>query len=389
MFSPPRAAKRRFAFTLVELLVVMVIIAILVGLLLPAVQKARIAARRTQSSNNLRQIGIALHNYEVANGEFPPSWLEPDVADGANINGWSAHAQLTPYLEQSAIFNRIDFANSYTFYNGQGGTLGDVITADGDTNQVLTAMRVPTYVSPDNPRDEARLNGGRPYHYPLNYACNLGTLFVFDPDDGEGGNGAFRPAKGMPAGAFIDGMSQTLAFAEVKSWQAYGRNTAVDDTNVNLAALIEAVTPDVLDGPLNEQAAVANVCALVDLADVGGNFKENSGHTEWVDGRAHQIGFTTTFRPNAELLCDVGGAGEFFDVDWTNWQEGKNRAPSAVGDEAETYAVVTARAYRPEGVLVLMMDGSAKMVSPKINIGVWRAASTREGDELVDPGDRL
>jgi len=383
-----RLTRTRAAFTLVELLVVIVIIAILIALLLPAVQAARAAARRTQSSNNLKQIGLALHGFEAAKKHYPPSWKEPKFADGDDIPGWSVHAQLMPYLEQGVIFKRVDFDQPYTFYNGVDGVLGDVTTADGDTTQVLTAMRVPVYVSPDEPRDEARLKNGRPQHYPLNYAANLGTLLVFDPESGRGGNGAFQPVSGLPSGAFSDGLSNTLAFAEVKAWQPYGRNTALDDTNSNVASLITAVTPTV-NSSLELEADVDDVCALVDTADAAGNFKTNSGHTEWTDGRAHQIGFTTTFRPNQEILCDVSGNGIIYDVDWTNWQEGKNRAEGAVGDESTTWAAVTARSYRTDGVLVLLMDGGVKFVSKDINIGTWRAYSTRAGDELVRPDEQL
>ena len=99
---------RRSGFTLVELLVVIAIIGVLVGLLLPAVQAAREAARRMQCSNNLKQIGLALHNYESAYKVLP-------FGKGASYLGapvyarWSQHAMILPYLEQSALYNTIDF----------------------------------------------------------------------------------------------------------------------------------------------------------------------------------------------------------------------------------------------------------------------------------------
>ncbi len=157
--------RQRSAFTLIELLVVMIIIAVLVGLLLPAVQRARAAARRTASANKLKQITLAVANFEAANTHFPPSWQAPEVPEGNNIQGWSIHALLLPHLEQSAVFDKIDFSQPYSTANA-------VETADG-TSQLLSSLRVDAYVSPNEPRDEVRFSGGAPTHYPLSYAANL------------------------------------------------------------------------------------------------------------------------------------------------------------------------------------------------------------------------
>lgn len=99
---------RRHGFTLIELLVVIAIIAVLVALLLPAVQQAREAARRSQCRNNLKQIGIALHNYHASYNLFPPGYVSGAVYP-ATSNGWGWCAQLLPYLDQGPLHNSINF----------------------------------------------------------------------------------------------------------------------------------------------------------------------------------------------------------------------------------------------------------------------------------------
>src|SRR5438067_2258176 len=103
--SLPLPARR--GFTLIELLVVIAIIAVLIGLLLPAVQKVREAAARSKCQNNLKQIGLALHNYENVNGRFPSAGVYPQAATASD--NWSVHAHIRPYIEQANLYQQFDF----------------------------------------------------------------------------------------------------------------------------------------------------------------------------------------------------------------------------------------------------------------------------------------
>jgi prepilin-type N-terminal cleavage/methylation domain-containing protein len=331
----------RRGFTLIELLVVIAIIAILIGLLLPAVQQAREAARRTQCKNNLKQIGLALHNYLDAFTVFPPTMCV-GPGDGGE---WSLPARILPYVEQNSMYNVIDFSRDYNqtstaFPNG------------------VKALRVPMLLCPSDPNDRQRTtSAGVPEHYPLCYGANLGTWFVFDPVTKQSGDGAFGPNGRTRDRDFVDGMTNTLCFSEVKAFTPYARN-ATSPLAANIAP----------------PASVADLCAFVSGA---AEFQTNSGHTEWADGRAHHVGFTTTFIPNTPVLCTNGPNG-VQDLDYTSQRE-----DNPEGTTNRTYAAVTSRSHHEGIVQSLLMDGSARGISENVDLQVWRRLGTRAGGEVV------
>lgn len=321
---------RQNAFTLVELLVVIAIIGILIALLLPAVQAAREAARRTSCTNSLKQIGLALHNYHDTYKQFPASViLSPGVVP---FDGWSAQARLLPFLEQENLEDLIDWNLDYK------------------SQPAVTKTRVATYLCPSEIKDEERPDGSLT-HYPLNYGINLGTWFVYDPNARRGGNGIAHPNSRTKFASVIDGTSNTLAFAEVKAWNPYLRDGG---------------NPSAPDAPIPNTPA--------DVTSLGGNFKTNSGHTEWVDGRAHQIGFTGTFPPNTVIPFASGG--KTYDVDFNSSREGKTA-------NQLTYAAVTSRSYHPGGANAVLADGSVRFVSETVELATWRSLATRDGGEVV------
>ena len=332
--------RSRSGFTLVELLVVIAIIGILIGMLLPAVQSVREAARRIACANNVRQMGLATLNYESAHMAFPATWAPAGDPETGNIDGWSVQGQILPFLEQGNLYSEIDFALSYN---------ASTINISG-TDQRLSSVRVAVYQCPSEVRDELRLKNGEPYHYPLSYAANAGDWFVYNPATRQTGPGAMTTFRENAISSFTDGTSNTLFYGEVKAYTPYFRNAAIGGE---------------LTKPVDPTA----------IASLGGDFKSSSGHTEWVDGRAHQTSFTATFAPNTFVPYEVS-SDEVYDVDWTNQQEGKSLT-------ASTYAAVTSRSYHPGGVNTGRADGSVKFFSEDVSLSVWTALSTRNGGEVV------
>jgi prepilin-type N-terminal cleavage/methylation domain-containing protein/prepilin-type processing-associated H-X9-DG protein len=338
-----RSAAHRHGFTLIELLVVIAIIAILIGLLLPAVQKVREAAARTKCQNNLKQLALAVHNFEGAFGNYPPSMNAPVGGTFATSNGsWGVQGRILNFIEQSGAMSKVDIEVGYD--QPPNSTSG------------VPQMRVPVYLCPSEPNDiHRRKADGSPHSYPLNYGFNFGTWFVYNPATGQGGDGVFFPNARMRPSDIQDGSSSTLMIAEVKCFTPYSRNGGSP-----------AATPP---------ATAADVAALVMAAGdkkMGPTPNDCTGHTEWPDGAIHHSGFTTVLPPQTRV--EVVYNGIMHDADYNSRREGSSATEP-------TYAAITSRSYHPDLVNVAMMDGSVRTVSRFISQATWRALGTRNKAE--------
>jgi prepilin-type N-terminal cleavage/methylation domain-containing protein len=151
-------SRRQSGFTLIELLIVISVVGILVALLLPAVQAARGAARQMSCRNNLKQIGLALHNYESTFSSFPPTFCTTPLQNAQGTGAsWSIHGRLLPFIEQGNAARRVDL---------------DVDWHDQVATGV-TFMHVPGYLCPGEPNDHYRMKDGKPYVAPHTYGFNL------------------------------------------------------------------------------------------------------------------------------------------------------------------------------------------------------------------------
>src|SRR4051812_4085514 len=205
-FPSPRGSfpMKRRGFTLIELLVVIAIIAVLIALLLPAVQAAREAARRAQCTNNMKQIGLGIHNYHSVHGVFPMGSSKQPYAGPATFSSgawdsWSGQALMLPHMEQSAIYNVCNFSLAPGQINAQFGYY---------VNSTAYNTVLNSFLCPSDP------NASGSTGYINNYAASVGTT-TFHTFNAAGSTGLFAYQTSYGIQAAIDGTSNTVAFSEL------------------------------------------------------------------------------------------------------------------------------------------------------------------------------
>jgi prepilin-type N-terminal cleavage/methylation domain-containing protein len=329
--------RRRTGFTLVELLVVIAIIGILIALLLPAVQAAREAARRSQCANNLKQIGLALHNYYDTYGSFPPIRVR-DERDPAgtwhsqNI-GWGA--RILPYIEQNAIADDINW-NQWPGWNAHNGR-----NPDGARRQVIKGYLCPSdsgegRVAWTDPTG-AKVVGGNPdaSYGHTNYVANIGPRWDI-PSRGRDARNIFwevryrnngeKPSKSTMAGV-RDGTSNTVAVSECLIGFPYLREMPPSVTiapNVNPCSTSGTLAPNGERQTGNSWFRGYRPSTFAFSSYVVPNSQwygcaEYSGHTRFGP---------RSFHPGGVMCCMVDGSTHFVSetIEWATWRDLGNKA---------------------------------------------------------------
>ena len=341
----------RRAFTLIELLVVIAIIAVLIALLLPAVQSAREAARRAQCTNNLKQLGLATHNYHSTNNCFPVGFLYPTNTVRLPVPAlhyrWSVLAQMSPYLEQTNVYNALNM--NFPIAAGPSGVYGVGAWTVFPENTTSLSAKVNIFLCPSDGQGPPSTISAGIFSGPTNYQFCTGDGSPNSANIGDVGltvaaNGAFVLGPPQSIATITDGSSGTAAASEQLIGTANGGASTVSGPappqDVRRAAAIGST-------PLSDAG-----CA----APTGWRLDKGTG---WWDGDYRSTIYNHYLTPNSKK--------------YDCWQSSPPHNP----------AIKAARGNHPGGVNVLFCDGHVQLTKDTVNLPTWRGLATRNGGEVI------
>jgi prepilin-type N-terminal cleavage/methylation domain-containing protein len=333
--------KLRPGFTLVELLVVIAIIGVLVALLLPAVQAAREAARRSSCSNNLKQLAIGYHNYHDTNNKLPQtaSWITkpPNPPQDSNWNGYSAHTMVLPFIEQKNVYDQLRW-DQYHYDNiGTPGAL------------IVCRTKIKTFLCPSD-KDHPNTTDIGWNNYGVSEGTNTGYSVSVNSY-----NGMFARARFRGFNDVIDGLSNTILAAEfLKGDNNDGKFTVNGDI----------VKPIALSGYPDTHWTQAQLDTYGAACLAGSSTHQSFAGFRWSAPGQYNASINTLAPPNWKFpAChDCSGCGQ-----------------------ADARGVFPARSRHPGGAMHAFGDGSVKFIPNTVNLTTYQALGSASGEDL--PGN--